>query len=184
MQSRILTWWVSCSFVIESGDCLDLADTGRLCEELFGRFRGQELQSLPQEATKQRNRTVRRRLFGAPRKNAMNENRAEARKRKPRRTFDEAYRRHAVGLTLNSDRPVSAIAEALGIEPYKLYRWREQYAPMPGEGGVPRTLDDAAAEIQRLRAEVLRLRERELVLKKSLGILSETPGSGMPKSRA
>ena len=37
-------------------------------------------------------------------------------------------------------------------------------------------------EIARLRAEVVRLRERETILKKSLGILSEPPGSGMPGS--
>jgi len=110
----------------------------------------------------------------------MNQKRVQ--ERKPRRTFDEAYRRHAVELTLNSGRTVKAIAEALGIEPYKLYLWREQYAPIPGEGGVPGSIEDAAAEIRRLRAEVLRLREREVVLKKSLGILSETPGSAMPKS--
>jgi len=30
---------------------------------------------------------------------------------------------------------------------------------------------------------VMRMRERENVLKKSLGILSETPESGMPRSR-
>ena len=39
-------------------------------------------------------------------------------------------------------------------------------------------------EIARLRAEVVRLRERETILKKSLGILSELPPRGMPKLKA
>jgi transposase len=114
----------------------------------------------------------------------MNEEPKAGKKRRGRRVFDEAYRRHAVELALNSDRPLKAIAESLGIAPAKLYRWREEYAPRPGEGGVPRSLEEAAAEIQRLRTEVLRLREREVILKKSLGILSEVPGSGMPTSKS
>jgi transposase len=114
----------------------------------------------------------------------MKEKPEEEMKRKPRRRFDEAYRRHAVELTLSSGRSVKAIAESLGIAPYKLYRWREQYAPLPGTAGVPASLEDAAAEIRRLRGEVIRLRERELILKKSLGILSETPESGMPTSKS
>ena len=37
------------------------------------------------------------------------------------------------------------------------------------------------ASAARLRAELIRMRERENVLKKSLGILSETLESGMPR---
>jgi hypothetical protein len=43
-------------------------------------------------------------------------------------------------------------------------------------------LEQAHREIARLRGEVVRLQEREMILKKSLGILSEPPRSGMPKS--
>jgi hypothetical protein len=46
---------------------------------------------------------------------------------------------------------------------------------------VPQTLEEAEKEIGRLRAELIRMREREIVLKKSVGILSETPESGMPR---
>ena len=55
-----------------------------------------------------------------------------------------------------------------------------------GSYGAPRIVVDlreAGKEIGRLRAEVIRMREREVVLKKSLGILSETPESGMPRLR-
>jgi hypothetical protein len=38
------------------------------------------------------------------------------------------------------------------------------------------------AEIDRLKAENAKLLEQREVLKKSLGILSEAPPSGMPKS--
>jgi transposase-like protein len=100
----------------------------------------------------------------------------------PRHKFDETYKRHAVELTLHGDRTVITVAKELGLPAWQLYEWRKSYAPRPGAGGPPpQTLEEAAKEIGRLRAEVMRMREREVVLKKSLGILSETPESGMPR---
>jgi len=102
----------------------------------------------------------------------------------PRRKYDETFKRHAVDLTLHGDRTVKTVAKELGIPDWALYEWRKLYAPLPGDSEVaPQTLEQAQKEIGRLRAEVMRMRERENVLKKSLGILSETPESGMPRSR-
>ena len=101
---------------------------------------------------------------------------------RPHRQYDETYRRNAVQLTLQGERTVREIAADLKVPDYLLYKWRRQYAPRAGaETGEPETPAEKDAEIKRLRAEVVRLRERELILKKSLGILSETPESGMPK---
>lgn len=101
---------------------------------------------------------------------------------KPRRQYDETYKRHAVDLTLRGDRTIKAVAQGLGMPESLLYQWRMQYAARPGaETGAPASLDEAQKEIARLRAELVRMQEREGVLKKSLGILSETPGSGMPR---
>jgi transposase-like protein len=102
---------------------------------------------------------------------------------KPRRQYDETYKRHAVELTLRGDRTVKAVAKELGVEPWALYEWRKVYAPRPGEGPSPLTPELTAKENERLRAEVIRLREREVALKKVLGILSEPPESGMPRLR-
>ena len=100
----------------------------------------------------------------------------------PRRKFDETYKRHAVELTLHGDRTVRTVARELGIPAWQLYEWRKIYAPRPGDAGPePKTLEEAGREIDRLRAEVIRMREREVVLKKSLGILSETPERSMPR---
>ena len=100
----------------------------------------------------------------------------------PRRKFDETYKRHAVELTLHGDRTVIAVAKELELPPWQLYEWRKFYAPRTGAAGpAPQTLEDAVQENARLRAELIRMRERENVLKKSLGILSETPESGMPR---
>ena len=103
---------------------------------------------------------------------------------KPRRHYDENYKQHAVDLTLRGTRSVRQVADELGINVTMLYEWRRTYAPQPGAPiGTPPSMEDATKEIERLRAELVRMQERENVLKKSLGILSETPGSGMPRSR-
>ena len=102
--------------------------------------------------------------------------------KRTRRQFDEAYKRHAVELTLQGTRSVRQIADELGVTDSMLYEWRRLFAPRPGvDPGAPQTAEEKDEEIRRLRAEIVRMQEREIVLKKSLGILSETPESGMPK---
>ena len=103
---------------------------------------------------------------------------------KPRRQYAEDYKRRAVDLTLRGDRTITQVAQELGVNESMLYDWRRKYAPRPGaETGAPQNLEDATKEIERLRGELVRMQERENVLKKSLGILSETPESGMPRSK-
>jgi transposase len=100
----------------------------------------------------------------------------------PRRHYDEQFKRHAVDLTLQGTRSVRQVADELGVNQSMLYDWRREYAARPGAStGSPQNLEEATREIERLRAELVCMQERENVLKKSLGILSETPGSGMPR---
>jgi transposase len=102
---------------------------------------------------------------------------------KGRRRYDENYKRHAVELTLRGDRTAAAVARELGISDSVLSQWRGQYSPHGGPPGTaPQSLEEATHEIARLRAELVRMQQREGILKKSLGILSEPPRSGMPKS--
>ena len=102
----------------------------------------------------------------------------------PRRQYDENYKRHAVDLTLRGDRTIVQVAQELGVNETMLYDWRRKFAPRPsGNLAVPQSLEEATKEIARLRGELVRMQERETVLKKSLGILSETPESGMPGSK-
>jgi transposase-like protein len=100
---------------------------------------------------------------------------------KPRRHYDEDFKRHAVDLTLQGTRSVRQVADELGVNETMLYEWRRKYAPRPAAHPCVQTLEEATKEIERLRSEVVRMQEREIVLKKSLGILSETPERGMPK---
>lgn len=101
-----------------------------------------------------------------------------------RRSFDETFKRHAVALSLKGDRPIAQIAQELGISDSLLHAWRRQFAPeavCSAAAASTLSAEQKDEEIARLRAEIVRMREREIVLKKSLGILSETPESGMPK---
>lgn len=101
---------------------------------------------------------------------------------KPRRQYDENYKRHAVELTLQGNRTIAAVAHELGVAESMLYDWRRKYAARPAAAtGQPQSMEEANREIARLRGELVRMQEREIILKKSLGILSETPESGMPK---
>jgi len=102
------------------------------------------------------------------------------------RRYDETFKRHAVELSLRGDRKIAAVADELGITEWTLRLWRKRYGPRPAAGGgsaAEMTSEQKDDEIRRLRAELVRMRERETILKKSLGILSETPRSGIPGSK-
>ena len=152
----------------------------RVDGEQVGCFRGQEPKSLPQEATYLRRR---RGWVSGGVKERMKDPTNNGGNRTPR-GHDETFKRNAVELCLRSDRSVTQVAVELGISTWSLYQWRKLYGPaVRGVGSVPQTMEEKDEEIRRLRAEVVRMREREIILKKSVGILSETPESGMPGSK-
>ena len=108
--------------------------------------------------------------------------------RKPARErarYTEQYKREALELWRASGRSAAQVAAELGIRPPLLYRWArpERVANRSKQEPKPeRSLEALEAEIRRLRAENAKLLEQREVLKKSLGILSEVPHRGMPKS--
>jgi transposase len=103
---------------------------------------------------------------------------------RPRR-FDEEYIRQALALWQSSGRSGTEIAAQLGIRRPLLYKWAAQQrrAEQPERAaGSGRDVASLEAEIQRLREENAKLLEHREILKKSLGIFSELPPRGMPKS--
>jgi transposase len=100
-------------------------------------------------------------------------------------SYSDQYKREALELWRNSGRSAAKVAAELGIRPPLLYRWaRLEREPEAAKSSpkAKRTLEELEAEIRRLRAENAKLLEQREVLKKSLGILSEVPHRGMPKS--
>ena len=89
---------------------------------------------------------------------------------KPRRKFDDAFKREAVALWLSSGKSAPQIAQELGIEQKHLYLWKKTHAPVP-----PASAADLRDELAALRRENAILRQQRDILKKTLGILSEPP---------
>jgi len=109
--------------------------------------------------------------------------------RKTRREFTLEFRQGAVALLRSSGRRLAHIAAELGIQPSMLRSWRRRQngeAPRPqsvtaGTGpaaALPAPVSspaDQAAEIACLRRERERARLERDILKKAIGIFSETP---------
>ena len=104
---------------------------------------------------------------------------------KTRREFTPEFKQEAVALWEGSGRPQVEIAAELGRQPSQLRRWQKAI-----HGSVHRTLApsavttppaitstpaDLAAENARLRRELERARAERDILKKAIGIFSETP---------
>jgi transposase len=101
-------------------------------------------------------------------------------------SYTEEYKQQALELWRASGRSAAKVAAELGIRPPLLYRWARTERPPANSASGPkrfRSVEELEAEIRRLRAENTKLLEQREVLKKSLGILSEVPPSGMPESR-
>jgi transposase len=101
--------------------------------------------------------------------------------------YTDQYKQEALELWRASGRSAAKVAAELGIRAPLLYRWARTER-LPGNSSAPGpkrllNVEQLEAEIRRLRAENAKLLEQREVLKKSLGILSEVPPSGMPGSK-
>jgi transposase-like protein len=71
------------------------------------------------------------------------------------------------------------VAAELGIQPQRLSAWRRRFALSApggeGAGGAKRSAEQLESENASLRREIDYLRQQRDILKKTLGILSETP---------
>ena len=103
----------------------------------------------------------------------------------PRR-YDEAYKQQAVRLWQSSGRAAEHTAREQGISVFNLYGWRkraDRLTRAAGATGLPGSQEALQAEVERLKKELTRMTEQRGILKKTAGILSEPPPSGMPGSK-
>jgi len=107
---------------------------------------------------------------------------------KTRRAFTAEFKREAVALWETSGRPQMEIAAELGLQPSQLRRWQRllQQGQLEGPSSSPAPAmvakapaspapADLAAENARLRRDLERARAERDILKKAIGIFSETP---------
>jgi transposase len=101
--------------------------------------------------------------------------------------YSEEYKREALEHWKNSGRSAARVAAELGIRAPLLYRWARLDRVAAEHGGqsiqTPVRMEALEARIRQLTEENAKLLEQREVLKKSLGILSEAPPRGMPKSK-
>ena len=97
------------------------------------------------------------------------------------RRYDEAFRKNAVELLINSGETLKHVAREVGVSTWTLRVWRNGYLAkaQPPEPGMP-SVREAYAELRKLKAENQVLKRQRDILKKVLGILSEPPTGGMP----
>ena len=91
-----------------------------------------------------------------------------------RRQFTDEFKREAVGLLVSSGRPLSQIAQELGIAASDGGHAGWPRRPNT-QAAIPHAGADLAAENARLRRENERLRMEREILKKTLRIFSEAP---------
>ena len=100
--------------------------------------------------------------------------------------YSSEYKKEALEHWKKSGRSVARVAAELGIRAPLLYKWNKQLRLSAQQGGQPELktaqVEELEARIRHLTEENAKLLEQREVLKKSLGILSETPPRSMPKS--
>lgn len=105
-----------------------------------------------------------------------------------KKTYDKAFKEHAVNLWLGSGKSAQEIADELGIKRDRLYMWKERLSEMsPGgkdsSGLKPRRRQELEAQVAQLQRQNQELRQQRDILKKTLGILSEEPNSATSGSK-
>ena len=92
------------------------------------------------------------------------------------RTYAKEFKVEALELLKRGDKSASDIERQLGITPGLLIKWRARYQIVPQEGTLtqlmPSDLEEAKAEIRRLRHELSEAEEEREILKKALNIFS------------
>lgn len=86
-----------------------------------------------------------------------------------RTKFTDEFKRQAVELLENRNRPAVDVARELGVRQNQLYKWREELLKKGDQAfnGPGRPTKDQTSEVSRLRQEVKRLQEENDILKKA-----------------
>ena len=101
---------------------------------------------------------------------------------KSRRKFDATFKREAVQNWLNSGKSAEVVGEELGITANLLYAWRKLVPAAAGgraAAAKPGSMADLQGQLDASQRELRHVREQCVILKKTLGILSEPSSSGM-----
>lgn len=93
-----------------------------------------------------------------------------------RRKFDQTFKREAVINWLQSGKSAALVGEQLGINAHLLYAWRKlapEVAATRTATPKPGSVADLQGQLEAAQRELRHVREQCIILKKTLGILSE-----------
>lgn len=92
------------------------------------------------------------------------------------RKFDRTFKREAVLNWLQSGKSATVVGQELGLTANLLYAWRglaPEAAPARSATAKPGSVADLQGQLEAAQRELRHVREQCLILKKTLGILSE-----------
>ena len=100
----------------------------------------------------------------------------EAAGSKPRTKYTEEFKRSVVDHCQTSGKTTTQVAQEFGVNVWNLRDWKRQYrlVAKPVDAPMPQTPEAMSREIQQLRRELARVTMQRDILKKSMGILSES----------
>jgi len=94
----------------------------------------------------------------------------------PRKKYTEEFKRSVIDHWRSSGKSATQVAQEFGVQVWNLRDWKRQYGAVarPLDGPIPQSPEAMAQEIQQLRKELARVIMQRDILKKSMGILSES----------
>ena len=93
-----------------------------------------------------------------------------------RKRYSEEFKRSVVDQLQSSGKSKAQVAQEFGINLWNLRDWKRQYGTVakPVDAPIPKTPEQMRLEIQELRKELARVTLQRDILKKTMGILSES----------
>lgn len=85
-----------------------------------------------------------------------------------RKSYDEEFKKTIVEL-YNNKKPACEIIREYGISNSVLYKWVKQYSPIKAEDGTVTN----NKELQKLKKELIKIREENEILKKAIAIFTQ-----------
>ena len=103
----------------------------------------------------------------------MNQEKAEGHSRKK---YTEEFKRSVIDHWHSSGKTAAQVAPEFGVNIWNLRDWKRQYGSLakPVDAPMPQTPEEMSREIQQLRRELARVTIQRDILKKTMGILSES----------
>lgn len=91
-------------------------------------------------------------------------------------SYTEEFKRSVVDHWCHGEKTAEQVAREFGVKVWNVRDWRRRYGPThkPVDAPLPETPEELKRELQQLRKELARVTTQRDILKKTMGILSET----------